>query len=294
MADSNVVCRQLACGSALLAKGGAAFSPGNGAIWLGEVKCTGSESFLSDCPSSLPAQSDCDHKEDVSVICSGLDLSLNSSSSTPSGEKVQTTSIPVAVCIALGVLLICELITLMVVRQRKLKRKGTVTRNWGSPAGLYQGIYEEIDHITSGKNLTLAAGSVYASIDSLNQMDYFTSRSLGDTDPGSENPEENYSKVQGPVPGNDDDVETESIHTLGGPVLLGSCPDDLFTLRGSGGGLSSLEYSSQTRTDPGFPFSSMLGNNKHVHPDTSTASEGQMPMSKDRVSQSVASVTSRE
>ncbi|XP_041070322.1 deleted in malignant brain tumors 1 protein-like isoform X4 [Carcharodon carcharias] len=72
MADANVVCRQLHCGSALLATGGAAFGQGEGDMWFDEVRCTGSESFLSDCPSLASAQSDCDHKEDASVICSGF------------------------------------------------------------------------------------------------------------------------------------------------------------------------------------------------------------------------------
>uniref|UniRef100_UPI00398EA656 scavenger receptor cysteine-rich domain-containing protein DMBT1-like n=1 Tax=Pristiophorus japonicus TaxID=55135 RepID=UPI00398EA656 len=109
MADANVVCRQLGCGPALLAAGGATFAQGDGVIWLDEVKCTGSESFLSDCRSSPPGQHDCDHKEDANVICSG--------------QGGKTTSIPVAVCITLGVLLIGELIALMVVIQRKSTRR---------------------------------------------------------------------------------------------------------------------------------------------------------------------------
>ncbi|XP_078391178.1 scavenger receptor cysteine-rich domain-containing protein DMBT1-like [Cetorhinus maximus] len=71
MAYANVVCRQQGCSSALMVTGGASFGQGEGDIWLNGVKCTGEESFLSDCPSSASVQHDCNHKEDASVICSG-------------------------------------------------------------------------------------------------------------------------------------------------------------------------------------------------------------------------------
>ncbi|XP_078094604.1 scavenger receptor cysteine-rich domain-containing protein DMBT1-like [Mustelus asterias] len=70
IADANVVRRQLNCGPALLASGGAMFGVSNTAVWLDEVKCTGSESILSDCTSASSTQPDCDHKEAASVICS--------------------------------------------------------------------------------------------------------------------------------------------------------------------------------------------------------------------------------
>ncbi|XP_067882180.1 scavenger receptor cysteine-rich type 1 protein M130-like [Heterodontus francisci] len=121
MADANVVCRQLDCGHALLAPGGATVSQGDGVIWLDEVKCTGSESSLADCPSSSPAQSDCDHKEDASVICSGLDVPPIAVPSTSAEQGYKTTSIVVAVFF--GVLLFCVLISLMVVMQKKSIRR---------------------------------------------------------------------------------------------------------------------------------------------------------------------------
>lgn len=69
--NAQVVCRQLGCGSALKALKEAAFGQGTGPIWLNEVKCKGNESSFWDCPVKSWGHSDCGHKEDAAVICSG-------------------------------------------------------------------------------------------------------------------------------------------------------------------------------------------------------------------------------
>uniref|UniRef100_A0A4W3II46 SRCR domain-containing protein n=1 Tax=Callorhinchus milii TaxID=7868 RepID=A0A4W3II46_CALMI len=72
--EASVVCRQLDCGPAVRAVGQAGFGQGAGQIWLDELHCRGSESFLWDCVASSADQSDCNHKEDAGVVCSGSDL----------------------------------------------------------------------------------------------------------------------------------------------------------------------------------------------------------------------------
>ncbi|NXK39995.1 C163A protein, partial [Piprites chloris] len=70
MADANVVCRQLGCGSAVSALSEAAFGEGTGPIWLENVHCKGTELSLWDCPAKSLFGRNCDHKEDAAVNCS--------------------------------------------------------------------------------------------------------------------------------------------------------------------------------------------------------------------------------
>ncbi|XP_039343545.1 antigen WC1.1-like [Mauremys reevesii] len=85
MADANVVCKQLGCGTAVSALREAAFGEGTGPIWVEMLNCRGTESSLWDCPAKPWGESNCDHKEDAAVNCSGF-LQLVGGDSSCSGR----------------------------------------------------------------------------------------------------------------------------------------------------------------------------------------------------------------
>ncbi|XP_048643513.1 antigen WC1.1-like [Marmota marmota marmota] len=90
MANANVVCRQLGCEVAIFTPKGAYFVEGEDEIWRDQFHCSGSESFLWNCPVTALGVPACAHGNTASVVCSGNQTQLlpqcNDSWSDPAGS----------------------------------------------------------------------------------------------------------------------------------------------------------------------------------------------------------------
>ncbi|NXK15071.1 DMBT1 protein, partial [Herpetotheres cachinnans] len=60
--------------------------PGRGDIHLDDVQCRGTESYLWDCQHAGWNRHDCEHNEDVSIICSDMSLRLVNGGDVCSGR----------------------------------------------------------------------------------------------------------------------------------------------------------------------------------------------------------------
>nr|XP_057937223.1 neurotrypsin isoform X1 [Doryrhamphus excisus] len=70
--DAEVVCRQLGLSGVARAWGQAHFGQSSGRVWLDEVRCTGNELTVEQCPKSAWGEHNCLHSEDAGVSCSPL------------------------------------------------------------------------------------------------------------------------------------------------------------------------------------------------------------------------------
>ncbi|XP_043370040.1 scavenger receptor cysteine-rich type 1 protein M130-like [Dermochelys coriacea] len=246
MADANVVCKQLGCGSAVSALGKAAFGEGTGPIWVETLNCRGTESSLWDCPAKPWGESNCGHKEDAAVNCSGLTERTDALSTPAPPRRPPTDSgrvtVPVVVCIILGALLCLVLIILGAqVRSARAQHRGS--RRPLDPFS--EPVYEEIDYNLM-REKQMFSRSVSYSDDSVTKLQYYTGDSEGENDPGSEQEgvspwgsQLDYDNVEEPVlndvppnPGGRD-----------APALPGDIPGD---------GYDDAREASDSEGDPGL------------------------------------------
>ncbi|CAM4441100.1 unnamed protein product [Caretta caretta] len=244
MADAKVVCEQLGCGSAVSALGEAAFGEGTGPIWVEKLNCRGTESSLWDCPAKPWGESNCDHKEDAAVNCSGVTETTDSLTRTAPPRRPPTDSgrvtVPVVICIILGALL-CLVLIILGAQVRSARAERRDSRRSLDPFS--EAVYEEIDYNLMRKK-QIFGRSVSFSDDSVAKLRYYTGDSEGEKDSASEE--------EGAFPGGSqldyDNVEEPALsdipRTPDGqevPALPGSAPWD---------GYDEAREVSNTEDDP--------------------------------------------
>ncbi|XP_028827762.1 scavenger receptor cysteine-rich type 1 protein M130-like isoform X2 [Denticeps clupeoides] len=142
--DGQVVCRQLGCGEPVSVGGEGMFGGGNGSIWLDEVNCGGDERHLWDCCHAPLNQSDCSHKEDAGVTCTGRSttvLLIPTSASITAPPPAPASTISSVATPVLGTLVLL-LLGLLLYQKRSTRR--ALSKRKHIP--LTEGLYEEIDH----------------------------------------------------------------------------------------------------------------------------------------------------
>ena len=65
---------------------GERYGPGNGTIWLDDVRCGGTEASIADCVHRGWGVHDCDHSEDVRLSCGSSPVGNNINDSRLSGR----------------------------------------------------------------------------------------------------------------------------------------------------------------------------------------------------------------
>ncbi|XP_075758739.1 antigen WC1.1-like [Pelodiscus sinensis] len=187
LADANVTCKQLGCGAAVSALGEAAFGEGTGPIWVETLDCRGTESSLWDCRSKPWGDSNCGHKEDAAVSCSGVAQRMDSVNIPAPPRRPATDSgtftVPVVVCIILGALLCLVLIILGVqVQSARAQRRGAQR-----PSDPFSdAVYEEIDYNLMREKQKMFGRSGSYSDGSMRKLPYYTGDSEGENNPGPE------------------------------------------------------------------------------------------------------------